>query len=229
VKREVELKYTLSRPAAARDIKGGGLPQGMSFGSWDEEAMTDVYCDTPGHLLFRRGFVLRLRFDTAGVLATVKELRPAEGPLHARIEYEQRFTDAGSSASGPGFPLADNFGRVDGWPEGEVKTLLLPMTGSTDLAELFRFDQTRLTAPLRVGDETAAEVSLDTIVMKKGGRGLTLYEMEVEVSGDENEDTYGVITRWIGSLGRRVPGGLKPDRRSKFEKACEFFGVSFLC
>jgi inorganic triphosphatase YgiF len=225
VKREIELKYTLSGPAAARDIEGAGPPEGMSFGSWDEASMTDVYCDTEGRALFRRGFALRLRFDAAGVLATVKELRPAEGPLHARNEYEQRFTRTGSSAAGPGSPLADSFGCVDGWPEGEVKTLLLAVTGPASLVELFRFFQTRLTAPLLAGGETAAEVSLDRVEMKRGGRTLTLHEMEVEVSGGESGDTCGVVTRWVDSLGRRVPGGLKPDRRSKFEKAREFFDI----
>jgi triphosphatase len=205
---EVELKYAVGDTDALRERLEGALPAGISAGPWKRRRDEDTYFDTKTGGLAQAGFGARLRRRGSRVTLSLKSrgiVGAGEGEedprgmgseaLHRRLELEGPAT--------PALAPAD-------WPPSPARERLLGITGDELLDARFVVQQRRSVRDLRDEDGHAAELSLDEVRVRSGGRLVgSFVALEIEAVGDSG----ALLERIAADL--ESSGLVEPEPRSK--------------
>jgi CHAD domain-containing protein len=213
-KLSVPSRDVLSRLEGVAEIAGYPVRPGAAA------EIVDTYLDTAGRDILAAGYFCRRRVEGDHILVTVKQLRPAEEGVHRRQEYEVELPREGLPSH---------------WPEGLARSAVLEWTRGGDLLEMFTLRQTRIARIVGTAEHPVAELSLDEVRFaggaldgsrggakdgartgaQGGARPETVYhEVEVELKRAGTENDLAAIARAL-----REEWGLKPESRSKFERA----------
>lgn len=202
---ETEVKLAVPHPRILARLRQLRRIPGFTLGELREIRLTDTFKDSSDFRLLRAGLALRERFTGDRWLVTVKGVASSDPRLHRREELEHE-TDG---------RLRD---RVD--PSTAVGRRVAPILAEEALAELFSFSQIRHTRPVSRRGRKLAELSLDEITMRADNRSYEFFEVEVEATGEDGVPSLPRIGRWLADA-----FALPFDRRTKFERAVEFFGT----
>lgn len=203
--------------------------------------LEDLYFDTPGDELGRRGFALRLRRTEGAALVAVKgdELRLPDGAVR-RLELERRWSgealaEIGEVLSGrgieppaAGWPGAGEAAEAGGVGPGAPGAGEAPPSGDGDAGPAAALEglgfvvvQRRRTLRRRGaieppdGDGPVAELAVDRVGYRlRSGRGPTVVHREVEVEG-AGAGSGAVVSDVSRGLRRRFGGALRPWRHDK--------------
>lgn len=152
---EVEIKLEVS--AAGADLLDATL---ASRGRSERFQQRAVYFDTPGHRLFKLGYVLRIRDDGGRLVQTIKTVAAAAG-LFERGEWAQVVPAL--------HPVAD--ARIPG--------LALDDAAAATLSPIFVVETERTRWTLAPGARDA--IIVDRCTIRAGERCSTFHEVEIEV------------------------------------------------
>lgn len=162
----------------------------------------DTYFDTRDRRILAAGYACRLRQTGAGVWVTLKGLGRAEGAVHRREELEMPLPAL--------LPFSE-------WPAGQVHDRVSGWIGDAPLAPLFTLQQSRMVRRLEEGDRSVAEWSLDEVRLTVGEREQVYFELEIELEPGGTEDDLEIVVACL-----QDEWGLRPEPRSKFERAMRF-------
>lgn len=199
---EIEAKFAIPNRQVYRTLLRLRELAGYTLIPTAAARVTDRYFDTADGRLLAAGYACRLRRESTSVLATLKGLGGAQGALHRREEQEVRL-DAWTS-------------DITAWPPSAARELASELGGGAPLQPLFDLEQQRIRADVMDNARRVAELSLDAVRAVIGRRPALYYELEVELKADGNEDDLARLTQALSA-----EHGLKPEPRSKFERALE--------
>jgi inorganic triphosphatase YgiF len=196
---EVELKLALPEAAQPLLLRHPLLNEATAR---HRDQLLNIYYDTPGLDLHRRGIALRLRRQGKRWLQTVKCAGTGGGGLTARPEWETpyggRFDFAG---------IDDE--TVRRWLErGKVRDRLLPLFETSFRRATWRFE---------TADGAAILLMLDRGWIAAAGRREAISEVEIELAGATVADLFVLARR----LAHRVP--LAPALLSKAERGYRLY------
>jgi CHAD domain-containing protein len=211
---EVELKYTVRDVDAVRELLDRQLDPGITAGPWSTRDDEDAYVDTDRYALAKAGFGARLRRrgsrftlslksrENVGPHADGEDPGPAgSAALHRRVEIE-----------GPATRSLD----PRDWPESPARERLVAIVGDAPLRIRFVVQQRRSVRKLRDEDGHAAEVSLDEVRVRSGGKEVGSFAaLEVEAIGDSRS----LLDQMAADL--ESSGLVEPEPRSKEAIAAE--------
>jgi hypothetical protein len=211
---EVELKYTVRDVDAVRALLDRQLDPGITAGPWSTRDDEDAYVDTDRYALAKAGFGARLRRrgsrftlslksrENVGPHADGEDPGPAgSAALHRRVEIE-----------GPATRSLD----PRDWPESPARERLVAIVGDAPLRIRFVVQQRRSVRKLRDEDGHAAEVSLDEVRVRSGGKEVGSFAaLEVEAIGDSRS----LLDQMAADL--ESSGLVEPEPRSKEAIAAE--------
>ncbi|MCX7706959.1 MAG: CHAD domain-containing protein [Anaerolineae bacterium] len=199
---EIEAKFAVPNREAYRALLRLRTLAGYALIPTASAQVADRYFDTADGRLLAAGYACRLRSEGASALATLKGLGGAQGALHHRDEQEVQLT-----AWTP---------EVAAWPPSPARDLALALSRGAPLQPLFDLEQRRTRADVVDGSRRVAELSLDAVRAVIGRRPALYYELEVELKAEGTEED---LARLAQALSTEY--GLKPEPRSKFERALE--------
>ncbi len=199
---EIEAKFAVPNRQAYRALLRLRELAGYALIPTAAAQVTDRYFDTADGRLLAAGYACRLRAEGTSVLATLKGLGGALGALHHREEQEVQL-DAWTP-------------DVAAWPASPARDLALTLSQGATLHPLFDLEQHRTRADVVDGARRVAELSVDAVRAVIGRRPALYYELEIELKSDGTEED-------LARLAAALTGehGLKPEPRSKFERALE--------
>lgn len=160
---ETELKLSLPETAQRAFLRHPLLKEAERLPT---RRLVNVYFDTAGLTLHRKGIALRTRRQGRGWLQTVKCAGSASGGLSLRPEWEQPYSGR------------FDFAAVD---DAEVRGLLERTRGRARLAPVFETAFTRRAWRLRPARGTAVLLLLDRGRIEAGGRREAISEIEIEL------------------------------------------------
>ena len=172
---EVESKYIVRRAGAFSALLAAKTLGGYRLEPLASVQVHDTYLDTAAGDLLNQGYVLRLRKQGDDVLATLKSMGGAEGPLHRRIEIEATVDQA-----------LDEEGRLD-LPEGPLQESLEQLIGDAALVPLLQFRQYRSPRVVFDGKRLVGVLSLDVIATETEVGPDVSHQVEVELAEDGRE------------------------------------------
>ncbi len=199
---EIEAKFavpdeaTLNRLAQADQLAGYTLLPGKT------KRVHDTFMDTPDRAVLRSGHVCRQRDYGDHIVMSLKSGHTVEGSVHRREELEVSLPR----------PLP-----IIVWPDSEIRATLLSLIGDVDLTPLFDQWQTRVVRMMQQVDRIVAEFSADRVELSRGDQQALYFEMEVELKESGTDDDLNVIAACLTD-----EWGLRPEARSKFERALAF-------
>lgn len=199
---EIEAKFAVPNRETYRGLLRLRELAGYTLIPTASTQVTDRYFDTADGRLLAAGYACRLRAEGGSALATLKGLGGAQGALHRREEQEVQL-DAWTP-------------DVTAWPPSPARDLALTLSGGAALQPLFGLEQHRTRADVVDGARRVAELSLDAVRAVIGRRPALYYELEMELKAEGTEED---LTRLAQALSAEY--GLKPETRSKFERALE--------
>jgi len=197
---EIESRYVVPDRAIFRRLSRATDLAGFQVAGGELVRMEDTYLDTRGRALMHQGWALRLRRMDEATIVTLKGPGHVDGSIMGRAQWEMPLTGRGT--------------RVERWPESELRTRLLDLTGGSGLVELVRLRQRRRISALRDGDRTVAELALDVVEVAGRVRPYTCLMLEAELAP---EATTQDLERLDGVLISDY--GLVPESRSKVQLA----------
>ncbi|HTY98231.1 MAG TPA: CYTH and CHAD domain-containing protein [Rhodocyclaceae bacterium] len=196
---EIELKLALPETAQPLLLRHPLLKAATAR---RRDQLLNIYYDTPGRDLRRRGIALRLRRQGRLWLQTVKCAGTGGGGLTARPEWETPYGGAFD------FSAVDD-DDVRGWLErGKVRNRLLP---------LFETSFRRATWSFEAAGGGRVLLMLDRGWIAAAGRREAISEVEIESAGAAVADLFDLARR----LARRVP--LAPAVLSKAERGYRLY------
>lgn len=196
---EVELKLALPESARRALLR---LPLLKTATAKKSERLVNLYYDTPGLQLQRRGIALRVRRQGRLWLQTVKCAGRAAAGLSSRPEWE---TPYGGRFD---FSLVDA-PEVRHWLERErIRTRLAPLFETNFLRTTWRFEP----AP-----GIALLLAFDRGWVAAAGRREAISELEIEIVSGEAGHLFDLARR----IAQRVP--LAPALQSKAERGYRLF------
>lgn len=199
---EIEAKFTVPNRQVYRALLRLRELAGYTLIPTVSARVADRYFDTADGRLLAAGYACRLRSEGALALATLKGLGGAQGALHRREEQEVQL-----KAWTP---------DVTAWPPSSARDLALALSGGAPLQPLFDLEQHRTRADVADGARRVAELSLDAVRAVIGRRPALYYELEVELKAEGTEEDLARLAQVLST-----EYGLKPETRSKFERALE--------
>lgn len=205
---EVESKYllpdatTLQAILAVRELAGYQVqPQG-------KVRMVDRYLDTADRTLLHQGWACRLRRQGETWIAGLKHNQQVRGAIVSRAELE--------------VTVPSNEADPRCWPEGEVRTNMLRLTGGRELEQLVTLKQVRHRSTLVKNGCPVAQLSLDRVDIVGLGKRHRRYMLECELmDGGEPAD----LERVDAFLCQNYV--LTPEPRSKLQLAFELLRLPF--
>lgn len=186
--RELELKFSLGPPDAdiLTGVLNGAEPPSV-------RALTSIYFDTAGRVLWRAGYTLRLRKDGRRWAQTIKSRSGLDGGL-ARGEWETPSRrGAPDLVAARRTPLAD------------------VLKGRPRLKPLFRVTVERRSWTVAVADGVI-EVSLDRGGAEANGRGAPILEAELELKSGHPSALFALARRLRRTANLRLSFTTKADR-----------------
>ena len=197
---EVESKYIVNRAGVFSALLGAKTLGGYRLEPLASVQVRDTYLDTEAGDLLSQGYVLRIREQGDDVLATLKSMGGAEGPLHRRIEMEASIDQS-----------LDEEGRLD-LPEGPLKETLDELIGDSVLFPLVRLRQYRSPRVVFDGNRLVGVLSLDVIATETEVGPDVSHQVEVELAEDGREADIYRLDPILKEL------GLEDAGTSKFER-----------
>ncbi len=202
---EVEAKFVVPDEETLQQLQVITTLDGYVLGPLRAQRVQDTYLDTAERHIWRAGYGLRRRARARGFLMTLKALYSEGEDLWRREELEILLLNE----KPPRF-----------WPTCEIRERLLSIIGDRPLMPLVELEQERITRPVRREGRHVATLSLDTVRLVRGGQHARFLNLELELEPEGEEEELQALTvllshRW----------GLKPELRSKFERALTFFDV----
>jgi CHAD domain-containing protein len=200
---EIEAKFSIrSKKIFRRLLKTDQLAD-YSLAADRVEEIHDTYLDTGDRHLLSAGYVCRHRMREQSSLMTIKELKTSQADaIHRREEWEVQLSET--------LP-------PDRWPDSPARDRVLQLIGDQALAPLVDLQQTRTVRQLTQADRLVAEVYLDRVHVAANPGSLEFMELECELQPLGTEADLLAITAYLEAEWK-----LKPELRSKFERAFEF-------
>jgi CHAD domain-containing protein len=196
---EIEAKYSIPDEQAFRRLLETSSLGGFRLGQTSLNELRDRYLDTSDRSVQAAGYAYRLRQTGDRYLVGLKGLGQATGAIHRRAEYEVDLAEPSPSQA---------------WPPGAARELALQLVGNEPLVPLFEVEQSRYSRPVKQGERTVAELSLERVRIHKGDRTLVAFlELEAELSPDGSEEDLAQLCHEISQT-----WGLSPQPQSKFER-----------
>lgn len=202
---EIEAKFALPDLETWHLLQAAGSLAGFILAAGRARHVRDTYLDTAGRKILAADYVCRRREQSEGMLITLKSLNKAQGAIHRRQELEVTLPPGQSK-----IPVGE-------WPAGPVRERLIRLIGQSPLTPLFELQQTRVIRNVTQGERLVGELSLDDVRLAAGDRRQAYYELEVELKPGGDEADLASIVACL-----RDEWGLKPEPRSKFERAMAF-------
>lgn len=203
---EIEAKFKLPDANTFARLRQAGELAGFTLGAERIVHTRDIYLDTARRDLLAAGYVCRLRRQDDGSLVTLKACGGARGAVHAREEFETPLP----AHAPPAF-------KPSGWPPGPARERVLQIIGELPLDVLFELCQTRVTRPVRQGEQNVAELSLDEVEL---GQGQLYRVAEIELATPGRQDDLKRLVDCLQNEWR-----LEPEPLSKFERALALLGM----
>jgi CHAD domain-containing protein/inorganic triphosphatase YgiF len=203
---EIEAKFAVPDVETFRRLRAADQLAGLALSAAQIRQVSDTYLDTPDRRVLAAGYACRRREEPEGIIMTLKGLRGLEGAVHRREELEVRLPADQPPAE---------------WPASPVRDLALQLIGDAPLIPLFNLHQTRILRMMSQGEQTVAQLSLDEVRLSVAGRDQAYFELEAELTPPGNEDDLAAIVAHL-----QDEWGLKPEPRSKFERALAFLEES---
>ena len=197
---EVESKYIVNRAGAFSALLGAKTLGEYRLEPLASVQVRDTYLDTQTGDLLNQGYVLRIREQGDDVLATLKSMSGAEGPLRRRIEIEASIDRA-----------PDEEGRFD-LPEGLMKETIDQLISGGALSPLLQFRQYRSPRVVFDGNRLVGVLSLDVIATETEIGPDVSHQVEVELAEDGRETDLYRLDPILKEL------GLGDAESSKFER-----------
>ncbi len=198
---EVESKYIVRKSGAFSAMLALKALGRYRLEALPSEHVHDTYLDTEEGNLMSQGFVFRLREQGDDLLATLKSMDGAEGPLFKRLEIEATIHEA----------LSED-GRVD-LPDGPLKDSIDGLIGERALSSVLRLRQYRSPRAVFDGTRLVGVLSLDVLAVETEVGPDVSHQIEMELAeGGLDSDIY----RMDPILKER---GMEPAGMSKFERA----------
>ena len=199
---EIEAKFAVPDEATLNRLAQVDQLAGYTLLLPKIKRVHDTFMDTPERAVLTSGHVCRQRDYGDHLVMSLKSGHTVEGGVHRREELEVSLPR----------PLP-----IVLWPDSEIRTRLLGLIGDTDLVPLFDQWQTRIVRMIRQADRIVAEFSADRVELSRGDRQALYFEMEVELKESGTDDDLNTIAACL-----KDEWGLKPEARSKFERALVF-------
>ncbi|TRZ63810.1 MAG: CHAD domain-containing protein [Rhodocyclaceae bacterium] len=200
---EIELKLALPKAAQAQLMRHAVLRKAVSRTT---HQLVNLYYDTPGLALRKRGIALRLRKHGRAWLQTVKCAGNAAAGLSIRPEWETpyrgRFDFSGIEAP----PIRDWLDRP-------------ALRGQ--IAPLFETNFKRTTWRFEPRPGCVVLLMLDRGWIAAAGKLEDISEVEIELAGDTGACSMDELFKLAQSLGERLP--LMPATVSKAERGYRLF------
>ncbi len=207
---EIEAKFALPDADALRRLQAIDRLAGFALSTPQVKQMRDTYLDTFERAILSAGYACRRREREGQVVFTLKGLKGVDGAVHRREELEVSLPD--DQPPTEWFDLAHHK-----WPVSPVRDRILQLIGKARLIPLFDLHQTRVIRLVSRGERQVAELSLDDVHLAAEGREQAYLELEVELSPQGSEGELATIVACL-----QDEWGLKPEPRSKFERALTF-------
>jgi inorganic triphosphatase YgiF len=205
---EIEAKFTVPNAHTVKLLESLGTVGEFSLKAPEGLKMRDTFYDTSASTLINARHVLRVRRRSDGkTFLTLKAPTETLGAVHRRPETEVELDLA---------RVPKTVSRAT-LPRGIYKRIA-PLVGDSILYPLFSITQIRHIRVLKKGRRVIGEWSVDRVEFRAGARQNVFYELEIELkkSGSERE-----LEEILAVLRKQIK--LKPQRRSKFERALEFY------
>ncbi len=199
---EIEAKYTTSELTFDKLLKVHALGDYMLEAA-EEQYLTDHYLDTGDRAIRKGGYAFRVREKNGIWLLTLKGLGTTESAIHRREEYEVEIQSDITPQQ---------------WPDSPARDLVFSLTRSQPLFELFVIRQHRTLCKVFRGERLVGELSLDVVDMGSFGQQERTYEVEVELESHGTIEDLQVLDEILQNN-----YGLRPETRSKFERAMDQF------
>jgi CHAD domain-containing protein len=197
---EVEAKFSIPDEQTFQWLLETDSLAGFHLGEGTTTELHDRYLDTASGSLFAGRYACRIRRHDGRTLVTLKGLGGASGAIHRRAETEVELPEP--------LPPQD-------WPPGPARELALSLLAGEPLIPLFDIRQTRYSRVLYDEDRAVAELSIDRVHVLQGDSPvMTCLELEAELLADGSSEDLGRLATEL-----QEAWGLKPELRSKFERA----------
>ena len=205
---ETEWQFVPDELGAVREWLEKETPAPFRVEAGCEQDQHDEYWDTAGWLVWRAGFVCRLRRRGEAAELTLKGPSSGEGNLRRRLELDEPLDALG------GLP-----GAVAN-PAGEASRLLRTLAGPHALRPVAALTTHRTTLALADGEGPLGEIALDRTTIGEGHRAYELLRVEVEVGADALDRA----EPFVAAL--RDGAGLRPALSGKLAAALAAAGAS---
>ncbi|MFQ5342683.1 MAG: CHAD domain-containing protein [Anaerolineae bacterium] len=200
---EIEAKFALPDMDAFKRLQTLDMLAGFALSEVQVRQVHDTFLDTADRQILAAGHVCRRREQDGEVVMSLKRFTSTDGAIHRREELQETL---------PAYrPPAE-------WPAGPLREKVLELIGDAPLIPLFDLQQTRIVRPLTRGQRLVAELSLDRVTMTGADRRQAYSELEVELAEEGTEHDLATIVAHL-----EVEWALRPEPRSKFERALGFF------
>ena len=204
---EIEAKFAVPDAKILRRLQTVKRLADFTLAAGQTKQVHDTYLDTADRAILAAGYACRQRVQAKGTLITLKGLGGTEGAIHRREELEILLPEA--------LPPAE-------WPESPTRERVLQLVGRGQLVPLFELRQTRTVRPLRHNRQLVAEMSLDEVHLTIKDEERSYFELEVELAPQGTESLLAEIATHL-----QDEWDLKPEPKSKFERALESLGETF--
>ncbi len=168
---EIEARYLIPDRASHERLMQLDALGAYTLAPLGGQQVRDRYLDTADRALARQGWSCRLRLeDRVRRSVTVKGPAQVVGPGASRAEYVS--------------PLPQESLDATEWPPGELRELVLRLTGGAPLRPLVRVRQRRYHLLVREGPRLVARLSLDRMRVRAREHRQERYLAEAELLGD---------------------------------------------
>ena len=197
---EIESKYAASEDQINNLLEVDALGE-YSLKDAGEHDLTDHYMDTADGDILKGGYACRIREKSGQWILTLKGLGGANGAIHQREEYE----------------MAVQTDIQQQWPNDSIPELLISLTRSNTLTELFTIRQYRILRKVYQSRRFVGEMSLDAVDMRtSSGQISRSYEVEIELDENGTLDDLHALDKIMQDR------GLRPEPLSKFDRAMAY-------
>lgn len=198
---EIESKFLVDNEADFQALESLSDLASYVLSKAEVQIIEDTFFDTENRSIMVAGYFLRVRKTQGkpGSLVTIKSLGGFKDGTHSREEYNS-FLPEGASI----FECSNI----------RIIKMIFQFTAGLELFPLLSLNQKRMVRKVKSGDKIIAETSLDSVILKNGGREKSYYEFEVELKDEGTSDDLRNIRDF---LHKRL--NLSEDSLSKFERA----------
>ena len=204
VSTEIELKYEVPSASVRDQLLAVDRVGPFELQPAKEELVHDVYLDTPGRLVERAGYVLRVRTRPDQRHVTLKGLKGSPWPIHKREEVEEE--------------VDDEF-VVNNWPGGDFWDRITALTENQDVGRVIEIKQVRLVRDVVTNGRVIAGWSLDDVSVIAGDSEHSFVELEIELEHNRDEPLLQKMHEVLVA-----EYDLRPMELSKFERARSLMG-----